>query len=158
MNRRRFLILAGSAATPVAAAGIGLKLLPGDSARADVPSVHWDEDACAHCRMVISDRRFAAGWIEEDGQQSLFDDAGCMVAMYREHAPGTTTRVFARDYINDRWLDAATAVYFQAESIRSPMAYGVAAFASRADGIGELGHTAVPQDWDDLVQNLERQV
>jgi len=157
LTRRQFLVLLGGAAPLAAGIGAGVLLLPGGEANAKEPKIRWDEDNCAQCGMAISDRRFAAGWIEEGGHQEKFDDIGCMVVKYRDHTPAAGTRLFARDYAADAWLDALHATYAVSEEIRSPMAYGVAAFEVAAAAESELGEIAAQtRTWDGLVAAIER--
>lgn len=40
----------------------------------------WGKHACAHCAMLLSDRRAAAQVQRDDGEHVYFDDIGCMVA------------------------------------------------------------------------------
>lgn len=156
MTRRRFLVLVGGAAPIVAGAAAGIWLLPGEDANADLPSVRWNEHSCAHCGMVISDRRYAAAWIEDDGEQLRFDDVGCMVMNLREHPPARPARFFVRDFAGEDWLDAAGAVYFKSAALHSPMAYGVAAFADKSAVVAESGDPATDTwTWDELVDGLE---
>src|SRR5688500_7286310 len=37
------------------------------------------EDMCGFCKMAISEKRYAAEFIDIDGQPFKFDDIGCMV-------------------------------------------------------------------------------
>src|SRR5690606_35879538 len=42
--------------------------------------VHLGADECAHCRMVITDRRFAAQLLTDRGRSYLFDSIECLAA------------------------------------------------------------------------------
>lgn len=44
------------------------------------------DDACASCRMAISERRYAAELIDQDGNIYKFDDIACMLRF--AHARG----------------------------------------------------------------------
>ena len=60
MDRRRWLLRSAAfavTATPLATLLTGCGRGADDEGLADV---HWGRDTCAHCGMVISDRRFAA--------------------------------------------------------------------------------------------------
>jgi copper chaperone NosL len=158
VSRRRFLALVGTATPVIAAAGLGYRLLPGESTTpGSTPVIRWDEEPCAHCRMLISDRRYAAAWIEPGGRQMHFDDIGCMVSAMHRQAPPTASLLFARDYAEDTWLDAAVALYVRADILHSPMAYGVAAFRNRPAAVAALGVAASHfQSWDELTQTLAK--
>jgi copper chaperone NosL len=42
-------------------------------------AVHYGEDVCERCRMIISDKRFAAQFITRNGEAKKYDDIGCMI-------------------------------------------------------------------------------
>jgi hypothetical protein len=156
LNRRRFLALLGTATPVVAAAGLGYRLLPGDAAGESTPDIGWHEEPCATCGMVISDPRFASAWIMPRGRQEHFDDIGCMVTAIRERGWPTGATFFVGDFASSGWLDARDAVYFQSPDFRSPMAYGIAAFASRAGGEAAAGDEVTALEWDILLEVVER--
>ena len=95
----------------------------------------WGKQPCAHCAMVIGDRRYAAQALEEDGTTSSFDDLGCLIAYV--HARGLRVRrIWVRDESADAWLDAERARFHR--GARTPMDYGFAAGRT-----GELDFAAV---------------
>lgn len=97
------------------------------------PAVHYGQDVCAACGMIISDERFAAAMvvIAEDGRYEarLYDDVGCLLA---EDATLPGERVTARwihDYRTRAWLAAQRAAYVHSPDLHTPMAFGLAALA-----------------------------
>lgn len=98
------------------------------------PEIVFGEDPCAHCRMIISDTRFAAACVADmpDGtrQRPAFDDFACLIAWEREHPDARIVARYVRDFETGRWLDATTARYVASQEIHSPMASGVAACAT----------------------------
>jgi copper chaperone NosL len=88
----------------------------------------WGKQPCAHCAMVLSDRRFGAELLTVAGDRAYFDDVGCMVLYLEEH-PGSLARSWVHDGQTGRWLDARAARY--APAAASPMDYG---FEARAEG------------------------
>ncbi len=89
---------------------------------------HWDRDSCERCRMVLSDRPFAAQvhYLPAGSKRTRvawFDDIGCAVLWLEgktwKHAP--ETRVWVVDHRTREWLDARTAWYVPVDV--SPMAY-----------------------------------
>jgi len=79
----------------------------------------WGKQACESCRMLVSDPRYAAEFIDESGQRHFFDDIGCLDAYLSEHG-GKPRAVWVRS--GPRWIDAEAAHY--ASGAPSPMAYG----------------------------------
>lgn len=122
-------MLGGGTAVAVAAAA-GYTLLPGGSKPTGDPQVRYGKETCARCGMIISDERFAAAWRQQDGDETHFDDVGCMVALSLTNTPGPGTAYYVRAFDADAWLDAPSAAYAVAPGIKSPMAYDIAAFAS----------------------------
>jgi len=111
------------------AAGCGSRVAPNEP-----PEIVYGEDVCDQCNMIISDDRFAAAAVVEeapgDYAYRLFDDIGDMLAYREEHPDLDFVTLWVHDYNTREWLDAATAAYVVAVEIRSPMAYGFAAFAT----------------------------
>lgn len=90
------------------------------------PNLRLGQEACANCRMIISDARFAAALITGDGETLKFDDLGCLIQ--HESAGFRPTVVYwVRDFKNDAWLNARDAVFVHSGSIVSPMGFGLAA-------------------------------
>lgn len=90
------------------------------------PTVRFGEEACAACRMIISDERFAAAVVTADGDVRKFDDIGCLV----EHESGRIppdAACWVRDSRSGEWLDARQAIFIHSPSIASPMGFGLAA-------------------------------
>jgi copper chaperone NosL len=105
------------------AAGCG----PADTSRP--PSVRFGEEACAHCRMIISDERFAAARVSPSGEVLKFDDVGCLL----KHEANETRPAAAHwvhDFRSPDWLDAREAIYVPSARVASPMGYDLVAVAT----------------------------
>jgi hypothetical protein len=100
----------------------------------------WGRQPCAHCRMIVDDRRSAAQLVDNDGERWFFDDAGCLAAWQREH-PAQTRRAWVRAADAGLWLPAESARF--ATGARTPMGYGFIANAAPTDGA--VGWDAVAQ-------------
>ena len=87
----------------------------------------WGKEPCAHCKMLVSDKRYAAQLVDEAGEHRFFDDVGCMVLFMEGKRPAE--RAWARESTGGTWIDARTAKYVQ--GARTPMDFG---FEARADG------------------------
>lgn len=96
----------------------------------------WGKEPCAHCAMVVGDRRSAAQ-IGGDGERRYFDDVGCMASWLEKHS---AAHAWVRDE-DGRWIDARAARY--AEGAKTPMDFG---FVPSKSGI----------DWDELRARLRR--
>jgi len=97
--------------------------------------IHYGQDACAECNMIISDPRFAASYAYEmsEGRYAslAFDDIGDMLMHAQKHPEHKIVGWYVHDYQSKEWLDATQAFYVFAEGIRSPMGHGLAAHTTR---------------------------
>ncbi|ENO89650.1 nitrous oxide reductase accessory protein NosL [Thauera linaloolentis] len=138
LRRRAFLARAGVAPlllSPLA----GLLAACGKGGWPDgMAPIRWDRDTCIRCKMVISDRRFAAELRGGPaGTVFKFDDIGCLVFWLQEQAEAhpwmaaADTRMWVADFASPsreamRWLDPRQARYVARSS---PMGYNFAALA-----------------------------
>lgn len=90
------------------------------------PVIHYGEDICEFCGMIISEERFAAGYITEDGQERIFDDVGGMFIAHLEKQEDVAA-FFVHDYEDVRWIRAETAHYILSDDLPTPMLHGIAA-------------------------------
>lgn len=114
------------------------------------PEIVYGEDVCSRCGMIIGDERFAAALVVEkaanDYEQLVFDDAGEMFAYAAEDAGHSKiVRWFVHDYNSREWIDASSAWFVIADSLHTPMGYGVAACAEQAEA------QALAQEWQGSV-------
>lgn len=93
------------------------------------PTIHYGEDVCEFCNMIISEERYASGYITSDGQQHIFDDIGDMfqAQVINQHK---VIAFFVHNYQDNRWIRAEKATFVQGRGIRTPMASGIVAFES----------------------------
>ena len=90
----------------------------------DAPSaIDSDHEACAHCKMLIGDPRFAAQLVTDDGDMLDFDDPGCLLRYVADAHPAVH-RMFFRDSHGARWLVAPSVAFV---ATPTPMGYGYAA-------------------------------
>jgi len=119
------------------------------------PQVHFGEDVCAACGMIISDQRFAGAIVTHDEagerQSFLYDDIGGMASDVTARSTGSGDEFFVHDYLSSEWIDAAQAFFVRSEALSTPMAWGIAAFRSQADAqnmIDEIGGELLI--WDEV--------
>jgi copper chaperone NosL len=96
----------------------------------------YGKDACAHCKMTIMDKRFAAEVMTEKGKTFKFDAAECMVAFLREN-PTVTDDAKSTFLVSDfthpgQLTDARNAWFLRDSSFSSPMGGNLAAFSTRS--------------------------
>jgi len=81
--------------------------------------------------MLISEARFAAATLLENGETRKFDDLSEMFSYHMDHPDLTVRAWFVHDYESEGWIRGETAFYVLDEEIKSPMGHGMAAFENR---------------------------
>jgi copper chaperone NosL len=86
-------------------------------------------DMCSFCRMSISEKRYAAELIDEDGQAFKFDDIGCMTNFINQKKNNAAVAAtFVMDFERREWLKAENAFYVRSTEFKTPMNGAVVAF------------------------------
>lgn len=96
----------------------------------------YGKDACAHCKMTIMDKRFAAELITAKGKAFKFDAAECMADFLKENpaiANDPKSVFVVNDYTHPgQFVDARKSFFLRDSALASPMGGNLAAFLSRA--------------------------
>lgn len=87
-------------------------------------------DACAHCRMAVSDARFAAQLAAPGEEPKFFDDLGCL----RDHLESRPrlprgSVAFVADHRTREWVRAAGATFTRNQALQTPMSSHLVAHA-----------------------------
>ena len=86
------------------------------------------EDMCAHCKMAISEKEFAAEFINQDSEAFKFDDIGCMLDYLKAKPDTKIAAYFLVDYKTKKWVKSAAASFVKSAEIKTPMGGGMIAF------------------------------
>src|SRR5262245_63913540 len=79
------------------------------------------EDACAFCRMAISETRFACELITKDGDAIKFDDIGCMLHYRKERSKAESVpATFVVDFDTREWLKSEEAHFVKSKVFKTP--------------------------------------
>jgi copper chaperone NosL len=100
------------------------------------------EDMCAHCKMAIAEKQYAAEFITKDGDVLKFDDLSCLASYVAARKNREQIAVvYVMDFETKQWLKAEEAVFAQAANFRTPMSGGIAAFKDkvRAEAVAQQG-------------------
>jgi copper chaperone NosL len=100
------------------------------------------DDACASCRMAISERRYAAELIDQDGNIYKFDDIACMLRFAHARGfPPSQASFYITNYVTGKdWVDARHAHFIKLRtSVSSPMASGLVAVVDSNDAAQPAG-------------------
>ena len=98
----------------------------------DAPRLRLGADACARCGMIVSDEKFAAGYVSDEGESVVFDDLGELLAALDE-SPALRPRAWVRDLNGTGWVRLAEAKTVRGAGVGTPMGTGWVAFAKPAD-------------------------
>lgn len=85
-------------------------------------------DACAHCRMTVSNVRFAAQIVAAGEEPRFFDDIGCLRDFLKAGTVPKDATAFVADHRTRAWIVAARAVYVRNEAVSTPMGSHLLAF------------------------------
>ncbi len=90
------------------------------------------EDMCALCKMAISEKRFAAEFIDKDGEAFKFDDIACLLQYVKgKRNQAAIAAYFVVDLDSQSWTKAEEAYFVRSAKIKTPMSGGVAAFRTQ---------------------------
>jgi copper chaperone NosL len=92
------------------------------------------DDMCSYCKMAISSKRYAAEFIDREGQAFKFDDIGCMISYINDKKDRDAIAVaYVNDFNNSEWLRAEEGHYLRSNSFDTPMSFGIVAFKDTAE-------------------------
>jgi len=100
------------------------------------PTVRLGDSVCEQCNMIISDERWATATIVEGprGPRALlFDDFNCQVNHEVEHTDLDVLARWSHSHATGEWVRTDAAHFLMSPDLRTPMASGVAAFATREE-------------------------
>lgn len=90
-------------------------------------------EQCSHCRMAVSDPRFAAQVGAPGELPRFFDDVGCLAAWLKERqTPPAGAVAWVADHRTKAWVPASDAVYTKVPDLETPMSSHVIAHADEA--------------------------
>jgi copper chaperone NosL len=89
------------------------------------------EDMCAFCKMAISEKQYAAEFLNRDSDAFKFDDIGCM-ANYVAEKKVPVAAFYVVDFDSKRWLKAEGASLIVSPNFHTPMGGGMVAFEDRS--------------------------
>ncbi len=95
--------------------------------------ISYHKDACHHCKMQITNHRFAGEIVMKKGKTYKFDSLTCMRSFYQENS-GEVADIYVGDfYHKEHLLSARKAYFYLAHDMRSPMGAGYVAVSSEED-------------------------
>ena len=98
--------------------------------------INYGHEQCGHCRMTVSDGRFACQLVTAKGRAYTFDDVQCLIDFVKEGNVATeeVSAYYLSDYADGNQLLPARGLFLlKSESLKSPMRGDIAAFEKRED-------------------------
>jgi copper chaperone NosL len=89
-------------------------------------------EACAACRMAVSDARFAAQLAAPGELPRFFDDVGCLAGFVKGGRAPAGAIAFVADHATRSWVRADAALYTRVPALATPMGSHVIAHANAA--------------------------
>jgi nitrous oxide reductase accessory protein NosL len=115
------------------------------------PEIHFGQDTCNACGMIIEDERYAAAIVTTAPtglvEKHVFDDIGEMLE-FTPPANSKTLHRYVRDASTKQWIDADNATLVKLHDLTTPMGSGIAAYAdpqSATNATRTHGGSLLPQ-------------
>ena len=89
-------------------------------------------DACATCRMIVSDVRFASQIVARYEEPRFFDDLGCLRKYLETARLPQGAVVYVADHRTSEWVRADAAVFSRSSAVVAPMGSRFIAHVSAA--------------------------
>jgi copper chaperone NosL len=91
-------------------------------------------EECAHCRMIVSEERFAAQLRTEQGRSHVFDAIECMADFVAGASDTEIRALWVTDFTTPGlWVPVDEAYFLRSDQLRSPMGMGLSAYLAEAD-------------------------
>jgi copper chaperone NosL len=94
-------------------------------------------DACAYCRMIVSDAHMAIQIAAPLQEPRVFDDFGCFANYLRTASIPGNGVVYVTDHRTGEWVRAGRAVYSRVDTFSAPMGSHVMAHASESSRVAD---------------------
>lgn len=137
----------GAGVVALVAAAFGVLVVRAQGLPSGPVDLAWDKVACAHCRMHVGERGFAAQLQLTDGRVLAFDDPGCLMGWLDQSAPPPEVHAtWLHHHTEDRWLARTDTAFVPVTP--TPMGFGLAAVAAGTPGA---------LTWDDAAARVRGQ-
>lgn len=128
----------------------GVALVAATACAVGTPTIRFGVDACAECRMLISDARFGAALVTRHGKTLTFDSIACMVERLRGMNAADVRSLWVVDAnASGKLIPAEDAFYVQDGVVRPPMG-DIVAFATPDGATAMAGATGATLSWPAL--------
>lgn len=104
----------------------------GNDDRKGPVDIHYGQDICERCKMIISEEKFSSQVIMDNGEVYNFDDIGGMIRYMSDNGISSgEIKIYVKDFNTGKWLGSEEAVYVVTDGINTPMMFGVIAVSDK---------------------------
>lgn len=90
-------------------------------------------DQCDHCKMTITEQKFAAELVTEKGRVYKFDDVQCMKEYAKDNADKSqNAKTYGVDFTSGKFVDLSSSTLIQGGKIESPMGGNYRVYSDKA--------------------------
>lgn len=122
----------------------------GCSAAQQPATVDTRNDSCAHCRMTVSDVRFASQIVAPGEEPKFFDDIGCLRDYLTGNSAAKNATAYVADHRTKAWVIAASAAYVRNDKVDTPMGSHLLAYADASSRDADPDGKGAPMTVTDL--------
>lgn len=114
------------------------------------------KESCHYCRMVISDKRFGAEFVTNQGKVYKFDSVECMMHFYKDNRDLKGRTYIVDSFSENQLVDFKQASIVLDPNVRSPMGKGFFASGSREIIEKNNSNKYKIMDWTDVLKEIGR--
>jgi copper chaperone NosL len=128
-----------------------------------IKEINYSKDECDYCKMQISDNRFAAEIITNQGTVYKFDSIECMIgfALTKNILNDKSVEFYVCDFLNPgHFIEAKNSYFARNENLPSPMGLDFQAFFSQGDRdmlVDENNISGEKLNWEDVVELVKEE-
>ena len=121
-----------------------------------IEDIHYGQDECFNCKMMIIDKKHASEFMTSKGKSYKFDSIECMID-YIDNIDELQVSVFlVNDYGNPgRMINTNNALFLISDNVTSPMGANLSAFSNfnditKVDSLGDV------YNWNELRAHIRK--
>ncbi len=121
-----------------------------------IEHIHYGQDECFNCKMMIIDNKYASEFMTSKGKSYKFDSIECMID-YIDNIDESEVSIFlVNDYGNPgRMINTNIAFFLISDNITSPMGANLSAFSDFND-IDKVDSQGDVYNWNELIAHVRK--
>jgi copper chaperone NosL len=122
--------------------------------------INYSKDECDYCKMQISDNRFAAEIITNEGTVYKFDSIECLIGylLVKNVTDSDSVKFYICDFLNPgRFIEMRNSFFVHNNDFMSPMGLNVQAFSTESECKKFVKANGGKQiSWDKVVEMVKK--